>query len=122
MKNTQSLCEAYLQALNEADLEGVLALFEPDGVVVSPIYGRLPASTFYPQLFADTNRSVTTLKRIYASTDQHLALDFEYQWTLKNGHRVDFLCVDLFELNEAADKLKAITIVYDTVQARQEFD
>lgn len=59
------LCKRYLAALNEGSLESVLALFAPKATIVSPLYGVIEAETFYRELFADTNRSVTKLQNIF---------------------------------------------------------
>jgi len=45
---------AYLEALEHADLEGVLRLFADRAVAHSPLYGELTAREFYPALFLDT--------------------------------------------------------------------
>jgi hypothetical protein len=36
----------YLMALEGRNLEGVIALFAPDGTVTSPMYGKAPARDF----------------------------------------------------------------------------
>ncbi len=71
----------YLAALNEGNVENVLALFAPDAIVVSPMYGTMSAEVFYPQLFADTRRSDTTLLHIFGTTTEasSVALHFKYK-------------------------------------------
>jgi ketosteroid isomerase-like protein len=59
--STANLVDMYLAGLEQADADAVLALFAPDAVVHSPLYGPKPAAEFYPELFADTSRARLTL-------------------------------------------------------------
>ena len=85
---TTSLVEAYLEALEHADLEGVLRLFADGAVVHSPLYGELTAREFYPALFLDTASSRLRLRS--TMTGGHdgarvVAFWFDFDWTLANG-------------------------------------
>ncbi|WP_156802320.1 nuclear transport factor 2 family protein [Leeia oryzae] len=119
----KELCERYLDALNQGDLAAVMSLFTEDAVIKSPLYGEMPASTFYRDLFADTTRSVTTLKNVFTQSTQvpAVALHFSYQWTLKSGKQVAFECVDVFELSDSRDRFRQLTIIYDTAHLREDF-
>lgn len=119
----KQLCTDYLQALNDGSLEKVRALFTETACVVSPLYGERPAFDFYADLFADTNRSVTTLLNVFDTSDtsRSVALHFQYDWTLADGKQVSFECVDVFELNQDADRFEKLTIIYDTAPLRQDF-
>ncbi len=44
------LVDAYLAALGSADVDAVLALFTPDAIVSSPLYGEQPARDFYTDI------------------------------------------------------------------------
>lgn len=116
------ICNQYLTALNEGNLKHVLSLFTPDAVVSSPLYGDLPASQFYSDLFEDTEQSDTTLLNIFKPEHEtsSLALHFLYKWTLQNGKIVEFECVDVFELNESGQQFKKLKIIYDTHLIRSE--
>ena len=116
------LCRAYLDALNAGDLDAVLALFAEDGKVVSPLYGVRDAKGFYADLFADTERSVTTPLNVFTSPGGAVALHFRYDWTLADGTPVDFEVVDVFELTEAGDRFAKCTIIYDTAPLRADFE
>ncbi len=110
--------------MNEGDADKVLALFEAGAVVVSPLYGTMQAERFYRDLFADTDRSDTTLLNVFdASNDSSsVALHFHYAWTLKSGKVVNFECVDVFKLTPARDKFTKLTIIYDTAPLRADFN
>jgi hypothetical protein len=121
---TKDLCNSYLAALNSADLAAVQAMFPPDGIVVSPLYGEQNAHAFYAALFADTNQSETTLLNVFDTSDDgtKVALHFQYVWTLNGGKVVRFECVDVFELTEDRQQFKKLTIIYDTAHLRADFD
>lgn len=108
------LVDTYLAALEAGDVERVLSVFTPDGVVESPLYGRQSAREFYPALFADTSASVLTLKKILTSVDSStLAFWFDFGWTLADGTPAPFTVVDLAELAEDG-RIERLHIVYDT--------
>ena len=121
---SKKLCKQYLDALNEGNLERILSLFDPDAVVVSPLYGEILATTFYTDLFADTNRSETKLLNIFDSVsgNSSVALHFHYSWTLKNGKVVDFECVDIIEIKPDTKKIIKLKIIYDTAPLRADFN
>jgi ketosteroid isomerase-like protein len=117
------LCTRYLAAMNRSDLEGVLALFTSDAIVHSPLYGPQSANKFFSGLFADTQRSVTTLRRVFASADDSaaVALQFHYAWTMASGKMFEFEVVDVFELAPDHARFRQLTIIYDTAFLRSEF-
>jgi len=121
---TKELCQKYLTALNDGNLDATLALFSPDAQVSSPLYGVRNAQSFYTALFADTARSETRLLNVFdqSNTGSAIALHFEYDWTLGNGKLVKFECVDVFELTADAQKFQKITIIYDTAHLRADFN
>ncbi len=110
--------QTYLGALESADLETLLALFTPDAVVHSPLYGVLSPQDFYPKLLEETHQSQITLKGILTGPP-YTAAYFTYTWTLKNSKTVTFDCVDLFEQAPGSDRFKSLTILYDTYPVRE---
>lgn len=118
----------YLDALNEGSLEKVLSLFDDSAIVVSPLYGDIPAADFYKDLFADTSRSETTLLNMFEAMGDNnpvktaVALHFQYKWTLKSGKIVEFECVDVFELAKDSKKFTKLKIIYDTAPIRAYFN
>jgi SnoaL-like domain len=71
------LIDEYLAALEVGDAERVFALFAPDGIVHSPLYGSVPARQFYPTLFADTAEAKLTLRRVFRDDREAVAFWFE---------------------------------------------
>jgi hypothetical protein len=124
LKPEPTICMRYLEALNQGRLDKVLALFEADAMVASPLYGTMPAATFYTRLFKDTRRSETTLLNIFRSTHTNtsMALHFRYNWTFRNEKVVSFECVDVFETTADGNRFKKLTIIYDTAPIRADFN
>jgi ketosteroid isomerase-like protein len=104
----------YLDCLHRGDTAGLIALFAPDGNVVSPFLGTMPAREFFPKLAQSSSGSVITLLGLYAGAEpDRAAAHFRYDWTLRDGKVATFNCVDLFSF-EAAGSIQSMTIVYDT--------
>lgn len=115
------LVSDYLAALEHSDLNRVLSLFADDGVVNSPLYGRLSAAEFYPKLFADTEESRLHLRQVFTSGESSVAFWFDFDWVLADGTPAPFSVVDVAELNESG-LITALHIVYDTAPLRQAFN
>ena len=117
------LCKRYLGALESGNLEEVLALFTADATVDSPLYGVVPATQFYAGLFSDTRSSETRLINTFtAAGERSVALHFVYTWTLGNGKRVEFECVDVFDIAPHDERFARLKIIYDTAAIRPEFE
>lgn len=112
------VANAYLEYLEKADLNGLLALFTPQAEVLSPLYGRQSATEFYQKLFADTNESVLHLKDLLVNPENSSGcIFFTYSWTLANGEVVSFDVIDYLTL-DSSGQIGFLQIVYDTVQSR----
>lgn len=115
----------YLACLHATDVAGLIACFEPDGVVHSPFLGTLLARDFFPRLAQASQRSVITPLDLFVSTEagaerSRVAAYFRYDWTLKDGKIVTFTCVDVFEFRAGSDRIADMNIVYDTHPLREE--
>ena len=119
----KGMVRKYLDALQSADAEKLLSVFEENAVVLSPLYGRMPAKNFYADLFTDTNESKITLLNTFRSyeSENTCAGHFRYDWTMKDGSLVTFECVDVFEVSENK-KIQQLTIIYDTFGVRASFE
>lgn len=114
----QTLVTKYFEGLESGDAQKLLSLFEEDAVVLSPLYGRLPAKQFYSDLFKDTSESRITLLNIFKSfgNEDTCSGHFRYDWTMKDGSVVTFECVDVFKVSPD-NKFQQLTIIYDTYGA-----
>ena len=120
----KNVVKAYFLGLEKGSYEEVVRLFAPDAMVYSPLYGKVEASRFYRELFADTKSSEIKLKNIFISAENPhcAAAHFTYSWTMKDGSLVEFDCVDVFEFAPGSDKILSLTIIYDTHQTRKSFE
>ncbi|MCP3799527.1 nuclear transport factor 2 family protein [Allokutzneria sp. A3M-2-11 16] len=107
--------ERYLELLAAADVDGVIALFTGNGTVVSPLYGTLPATRFYPKLVADTQRSEIVQEDLFVSVHdpRRVAVQFRYGWTMSDGTKTSFDCIDTIELDDVG-RIVQLRIIYDT--------
>ena len=118
------LVHEYLASLEIGDAKRVIALFAPDGIVESPLYGTMPAAEFYPALFADTASSRLTLRAtMIGSTEVRTVVSFwfDFDWTLSTGEPAPFTVVDVAELDEHG-LIEGLHIVYDTFPIRDAFN
>ncbi|WP_433181838.1 nuclear transport factor 2 family protein [Actinoallomurus sp. CA-150999] len=119
------LANTYLDALTRSDLPAVLALFRPGATVHSPLYGPIPATDFYPALFADTGRAKLDLLGVTEGATRDggplITIWFQFDWRLSSGQPADFECVDVLELADDG-RIAALHIIYDTVTARPAFE
>jgi len=114
----EQIATQYLQALRDAELSAVLALFTPTAQVISPLYGLRVATNFYAELFADTSRSEVSLQDVLVhEARRSMALLFTYRWTLADGQEEQFEVVDYCLLDEAG-KIAELRILYDTAAVR----
>jgi len=119
------LVRTYLDALERAELEQVVALFADDAVVHSPLYGPMAARPFYEALFADTGAAHLTLRGVAEGTTvgggRLVTFWFHFDWRLPGGRQAPFDVVDVAELDPDG-RIRALHIVYDTVDVRPAFE
>lgn len=117
--NRKEIAKEYIVHLENGNIEQVIALFNQNGMVDSPLYGIKKAREFYLELNNDTTNSELHLKEIFEKNDSNnLALYFTYKWTLKNNQEVEFDVVDIIEFDDQ-NKISKLKIIYDTVIARK---
>jgi ketosteroid isomerase-like protein len=106
----------YLSAMEASDLDGVLACFAADGMITSPVYGRVAVRPFYERLFADTLSAEVTIHHIYQATDDpgRWAAHFAYRWERRDASPVSTDLIDLFDLDSATMLITHLRIVFDT--------
>jgi hypothetical protein len=122
--NPEHVIRTYLSYLEEGDSGKILHLFTRDAVVVSPLYGKIRASDFFPELLTDTLESKITLEDISRSSSAkyRFAAHFIYDWKLRDGRNVTFLCTDVFDFDESSGKIRRLSIIYDSRHAKSAFD
>jgi hypothetical protein len=117
----QSVVEQYLAALENADHDALVNLFEEGALIDSPLEGKCKPSDFYATLLKQTNRSRTTNFDTMIGK-KWSAVYFQYTWTMEDGTKVAFDCVDLLELRNDSLKILSLKIVYDTYGVRDKYE
>jgi hypothetical protein len=116
---------AYLRAVEDGDVDAMLALFADGAIVHSPLYGTRPATEFYPALFADTSSAALTLLGTMRGTSSDgqalLSFLFHFDWVLPGGTAAPFDVVDVAELDDDG-LISRLRIIYDTVDVRPAFE
>ena len=122
--NREEIIRAYLGGLKKGSYNEILELFTSNATVSSPLYGEVKATDFYKELFEDTSDCKIELHGIYVevSDSNKYVAHFHYDWKLKNGERVLFSCVDIFDFEEDSSKIKHLSIIYDSKTTRDAFD
>ena len=115
----------YLKEFEERSLEGVLALFTPDAVVHSPMFGRVPAREFYTAFFKDSAKADVALLGVLGRGETASGGAITGYWarfssTFVTGARHQFDLVAVMELN--GGKISAFHIVMDTAFIRSTFE
>jgi len=124
-KTPEQIAKTYLAALEKSDLETILDLYAPDGIVDSPLYGPRRAVDFYTALFKDTGRARIGMKGVTRGTQVDgrplITIWFQFDWTLPSGQPANFECVDVLEVDNAG-QIAELHIIYDTVTARPAYE
>ena len=112
--------ERYLAALGRSDFDNIVALFSPQAMVTSPFLGRMAARPFFDSVASASQSSTLGSPELFvsASASQRAIGYFHYDWVLKDGTRVNFPCVDIFEFTRDG-RICDLTIVYDTEPVRR---
>jgi ketosteroid isomerase-like protein len=112
----------YLATLSGGDPAALAELFTPDGAVVSPLVGKVPAGPFFAQLAHASQESRLDVVDLMVSADEgpRVAAYFQYRWTLRDGPVVTFDCCDIFEFAEGTEEplVRLLTIIYDAAPVR----
>jgi ketosteroid isomerase-like protein len=110
----------YFELLTASDIDGIIALFAKDGIVVSPFLGTLPAATFFQKLgAASSGNKLTVFDVLIGEAGNSAAAHFEYDWTLASGDQFVFQGVDYFKFN-ADGTFASMSIFYDTHPVRED--
>jgi hypothetical protein len=111
-----SVLQRYMSALGQSDYDSVKRLFAPQGRVVSPFLGEMPAGPFFDRLAGASTKNVITPIDIFLSAgDKHHATAyFQYDWTVRDGTLISFKVMDLFTFEADGDRVVRLDLIYDT--------
>jgi ketosteroid isomerase-like protein len=114
------IVHSYFKHLTNSDIASIVALFADDAYVASPVLGTMRAGAFFDALDGASARNVLTVHQVMSSDDDRFqAAHFTYDWTLRDGGRIEFDGVDVFEFNDA-NQICSMKIFYDTHPTRAE--
>jgi len=110
----------YFTLLTASDIDGIVALFEPDGFVVSPFLGKVAAPEFFKKLGnASDKNKLTVFDVLLGENGDSAAAHFEYDWLLKSGDQMVFQGVDYFKFGKNG-RFASMSIFYDTHPVRED--
>ncbi|GGE53692.1 nuclear transport factor 2 family protein [Actibacterium pelagium] len=110
----------YFDLLTASDIDGIIAMFDPDATVMSPFLGTLPAADFFGRLGdASAASKLTVFDVLLGENGDSAAAHFEYDWTLKSGDKIVFEGVDYFKFGTSG-KFAGLSIFYDTHPVRED--
>ena len=120
----EELCRSYLIAMENGNLEGLLATFTDEATATSPISGMQPVREFYSYVMRVTSARSMELKAVFTgiSDPSRAAIHVVYTRRVGHGEPAAIEVVDVFELNEDCSRFAAVRIIYDTAPVRSDFD
>jgi len=116
MEHHVKVLHTYMQALGDSDYATIVGLFAPGGKVLSPFLGEMDAAPFFERLRGASAKNVITPIDIFtsASGSNRATAYFQYDWTVTDGTLITFKVMDLFEFEEASDRVSYLSLIYDT--------
>lgn len=93
-------------------------------MTTSPISATQPDENLYPYVMRVTGCRSMVLRTIFAGASDwsRATVHVDYKRTVGYGEPSTIEVVDVFELTEDRSKFAAVTIIYDTVPVRTEFN
>ncbi|MEM1387352.1 MAG: nuclear transport factor 2 family protein [Pseudomonadota bacterium] len=119
LSERSALITLYFERLSASDIDGVIALFEPEAQVHSPFLGQVAAAPFFHRLGRASRASRLQVFDILLSEGgTSAAAYFQYDWTLQSGEQIVFQGVDHFTFGTTG-RFAALRIFYDTHPIRE---
>ena len=120
----EELCRSYVAAMESSDLEALLANFTNCATATSPISGKQSVRDFYSYVMRVTSGRSMELKTVFVGASEPLlvAIHIAYTRRVGDGKPATVEGVDIFELTEDTNKFAKVTIIYDTVPVRADFN
>lgn len=106
----EQVVRQYILDLEKADYQGISALFDEGGMVVSTSRGNVEAKEFFYGFLPHIESATTELHQAFISRDDNnrYAARFHFSFKLKDGEVGDGEYVDEFVFSENSTALKAV--------------
>jgi hypothetical protein len=110
----------YHRAVKECDLDKVLSLFAPDGVMVTPLKGVCDPKNYHEWLFITIKKATIEVQNVFQALngDISICVHSRYKWLLNNDKVIEFGVVSVFEFTPDRKKIKKVSNFYDTALVR----
>jgi ketosteroid isomerase-like protein len=115
----QETIQRYIKAIQQRNLDEVLACFAANGTVVHPMLGTKPTTEFFKSLFSKTMVDKITVKTIFQSADDphNTAVLFSDEWQTADGTEFANDIVLIFSFDDAP-LIQKLTVIFDTFPIR----
>ncbi len=106
----EQIIHCYITDLEKADYQGISALFNKKGTVVSTTRGRINAKNFFYSFLPTVKSAVTEFHQAFISNKDpnRYAARFHFSFTLKDGEKGDGEYVDEFLFANNSKKLISV--------------
>lgn len=121
MNNSDKIAfvRSYFARLTASDMDGIIAMFEPDAKVQTPYVGSMNAAEFFAKLgVASARNKLTVFDVLVGERGDSVAAHFEYDWTLGSGDNIVFQGMDYFKFGTSG-KFASLAVYYDTYPSRE---
>jgi len=117
---TFELSLQYRKAVKERDLDGVLAVFSPDALIVTPLKRSCDVRTYHKWLFTTVKKSTVKVINAFQALNSEicLAVQANYEWLMHDDTVIHFSGMSVFEFTPDKRKIKKMSTFYDTSLVR----
>jgi hypothetical protein len=117
---TFELSLQYRKAVKHRDLDGVLAVFSPDALILTPLKGSCDVRTYHEWLFAAVKRSTVNVINAFQAMNGEicLAVQANYEWLMHDDTVIHFNGMSVFDFTPDKRKIKKMSTFYDTSLVR----
>ncbi|MDD7910991.1 MULTISPECIES: hypothetical protein [Pseudovibrio] len=120
----EAMCREYARRLEGNDLNYLLELFTSDARVRSPIFEEQRAKEFYTFILTEISNRSIRVQSVMVSPENptRAALHARYNRQVTGALPRTIDVVDLFCFTPELDKITDVTIIYDSVKVREDFN
>lgn len=119
--DSEELCRAFLDALNQRSVEAVMAYFSPDAIADSPLYGRLLVKEFFEKLFSSPWYVAVRTLHVFVPLSFCSSIALHYLWRAKtaSGEVCELECISVLELAVGRQQFAKLTNIHNPEEVRE---